>query len=114
MKRPHNSTKSNDSIKSGSKSCQKKKSPTSNQNEELFITNKMNKYSNSGIFSNYIVNFDETNELIELLKIINFSYYNCECIKENKKEKKIIGSLLNEKYKSSKNIILITICKGIK
>ena len=99
---------------------QKKDKDYGNFHEKPILTNsetfenikgkKLEYYLKNGIFEPLIIENSESGHLFEILEKVNFNYFVCESIREQRDEVKLFLTASNH-YKTSKKILLLSACR---
>lgn len=114
------SKKKNEASKKNSEDLGVKDQKNGNFHEKPILTNsetfemikgkKLDYYLKNGIFEPLIIENSESGLLFEILEKVNFHYFVCESIQEQRDEVKLFLTASNH-YKTSKKILLLSSCR---
>lgn len=85
---------------------------TNSETFEMIKGKKIEYYLKNGIFEPLIIENSESGLLFEILEKVNFHYFVCESIREQRDEVKLFLTASNH-YKTSKKILLLSACRKI-
>ena len=83
---------------------------TNSETFEMMKGKKLDYYLKNGIFEPLTIENSESGHLFEILEKVNFHYFVCESIREQRDEVKLFLTASNH-YKTSKKILLLTACR---